>query len=284
MRIGITGVAPSRCADGSSCLTQLSAGCAALLDVFSALKWSYNFLVVRNWLAIAAVGVVLAATPAWTQMRGARVGGARPAMGRAPVGQRGAFIPHSAPPFSSIAVNGRPFVRRGFRSPFFVGHGARFHHLGRRFFISSFGWSSFGWPYGSYGYYPSYPPFWDSYDASNNANAYPEQNYQLQQEISRLSDEVQRLREEQAERSVPPPPQPSPPQPQSSTAPPPPTTLVLSNGRTRKVDNYAIADGTLWVFTDQKATKIPLSELDIRATQKANEEQGVPFQVPPPAR
>jgi hypothetical protein len=34
------------------------------------------------------------------------------------------------------------------------------------------------------------------------------------------------------------------------------------------------------VFTNQRARKIPLSEVDLSATQKVNEEQGVPFRVP----
>jgi len=33
------------------------------------------------------------------------------------------------------------------------------------------------------------------------------------------------------------------------------------------VENYAIAGQTLWVFTEQRARKIPLADLDIPATQ-----------------
>ncbi len=233
----------------------------------------------RDWLAIAAVVVVLAATPAWTQMRGGgQLRGARPAIG-APIGQHGSFRPRFVPQFSPSPFVRRAFIGHGFGPPFFVGHGARFHHHGPRFIF----FSSFGWPYAySPGYYPWYPLFSDTYDVSSNA--YGEQSYQLQQQVDQLSYEVQRLREEQAERSAPPPSPPQQPQPQSSATTPQPTTLVFRDGRTQKVNNYAIAGGTLWVFTEQRARKIPLSDLDIPATRETNEEQGVPFQVPPPAR
>jgi hypothetical protein len=246
-------------------------------------------LFMRNWLAIAAVGAALTATPARTQTRGGHpaLGGVRPAIvGHAPRGARAPFIAHGAPGFSGIRMS-RPLVgggvrfSRGFRD---FDRDDRFHHHHRRFFIGTL-----GWPYGYYGYYagyyPWYPFFWDTYadSYSGSTSVYNEQNYQLQQEVNQLTNEVQKLREEEAERSAPPsPPQPSP-QPQSNAAPPPPATLVFRDGRTQKADNYAIAGSTVWVFTERRARKIPLSELDIPATRKVNEERGVPFPLPPSA-
>jgi hypothetical protein len=233
----------------------------------------------RSWLAITAVGAAFVATSISAQMRGA--GAARPAMGRAPVVQRGGFMPNTAPRFSSMPVNRGRFVGGSFHTSF-NGHGGSFrhhplpvvfpHHFhGRhRFHFTSFG------PYGNYGYYPSYDSYYpNTYNSSDDS--YAEQNYQLQQELSRLSNEVQQLREEQAERSVPPaPPQSAPQAPNNAI----PTALVLRNGKTLDVDNYAIAGGTIWVFTKQGRRKIPLSEVNISGTQKANEERGAPFQMP----
>jgi len=242
----------------------------------------------RGWLAIAAVGVAFVATSAWAQMRGGRAafGGSRPAIvGHAPIGRHGTFIPHRAPGFSPVPMYRRPFIGRGFHAPFVLDHRVGFRHHERGLVIS------FGWPYAYYGfypgyypYYPSYPLFWESYD--NSISAYTQQNLQLQQQVDDLSNELEQLREDEAaERNVPPPspPQQLPPQAQTNAPPPSPTTLVFRDGRTEKVNNYAVAGSTLWVFNERRARKVPLAELDIAATEKANEERGVPFQVPRPA-
>ena len=95
-----------------------------------------------------------------------------------------------------------------------------------------------------------------------------------------MSAEVERLREELSElRSRPSIP---PPQPQAQNeAAPTPTTLVLRNGKSEQVQNYAITGQTIWVFDGKRMTKIPLSDLDVPATKTANMERGVSFQVPP---
>ncbi|HUO61657.1 MAG TPA: hypothetical protein VMU24_13380 [Candidatus Acidoferrales bacterium] len=199
-------------------------------------------------------------------------------MGRAPVGQRGGSMPQ--PHFSSMPTNHGTFVGGTFHTSF-NGHGGSFHphHVGFHHHGNARYRFYYRWPYGYYGYSPGYYSYYpDTYNTSDES--YGEQNSQLQQELSQLSDEVRRLREESAERSVEPAPPQYSPQPQSNAPPPTPTTLVLRNGRTQKVDNYAIAGGTIWVFTNQRARKIPLSEVDLSATQKVNEEQGVPFRVP----
>ena len=56
--------------------------------------------------------------------------------------------------------------------------------------------------------------------------------------------------------------------------------LVFRDKHTQEVQNYAIVGGTLWIFSEQRATKLPLSWLDIEATTKANEDRGVDFQLP----
>jgi hypothetical protein len=70
-------------------------------------------------------------------------------------------------------------------------------------------------------------------------------------------------------------------QPAASNAPQQPaTTLVFKDGHRADIYNYAIAKGTLTVLDNGLRNRIPLSQLDIPATQKANEDRGVTFKVP----
>lgn len=58
-----------------------------------------------------------------------------------------------------------------------------------------------------------------------------------------------------------------------------PTTLVFRDGHKQEVTNYAIMGQTLYVF-DSRTKKIALADLDVPATVKANDDQGVEFEVP----
>jgi len=60
----------------------------------------------------------------------------------------------------------------------------------------------------------------------------------------------------------------------------PATVLVFRDQRKQEVQNYAIVGQTLWNFAPQHTQKIPLSDLDLPATTKANDERGVDFRVP----
>jgi hypothetical protein len=62
-----------------------------------------------------------------------------------------------------------------------------------------------------------------------------------------------------------------------------PTVLVFRNGHQQEVTNYAIMGDSLYVF-DQARKKIALADLDIPATVKANDDRGVEFNLPSPAR
>jgi hypothetical protein len=66
----------------------------------------------------------------------------------------------------------------------------------------------------------------------------------------------------------------------SEGAPLPPTTLVFLDGKTEQVQNYAIAGQTLWVVNERRTRKVLISELNVPATRKANEERGVEFSLP----
>ena len=154
--------------------------------------------------------------------------------------------------------------------------------FGNRIFFSSvspgfFGYYGYPGYYGDYGYstadnYPMY---------GSDASAYSAQNdiAQQQQDIDRLEDEVGRLREQRESereewRNAP------APQAESTSELSTPTLLVFLDKHTQEVQNYAIIGGTLWIFSEQKATKIPLSWLDLEAPTKANDDRGVDFQIP----
>ncbi len=60
----------------------------------------------------------------------------------------------------------------------------------------------------------------------------------------------------------------------------PATVLVFRDEHKQEIHNYAIVGQTLWNFNPQHTQKIPLSDLDLPATTKANDERGVSFHVP----
>jgi hypothetical protein len=168
----------------------------------------------------------------------------------------------------------RGFHRQGF--------GAR--RSGNRVFFSTYSpgfYGYYGYPayysggfYSSADNYPSYDYYGPSYYSGQKNVA-----QQQQQNIDRLEDEVARSREQrespQAETRETP-----TFQPESRSVVSIPTQLIFRDKHTQEVQNYAIVGGTLWIFSEHRATKLPLSWLDIEATAKANEDRGVNFQVP----
>ncbi len=164
---------------------------------------------------------------------------------------------------------GRPGFGRPGRSPFF--------HRDHRFFRA--------WPYaGYYGYpYWDYGDDWDYGDNSYPADYYqnyPPRDYsssygdnRVQADIDRLENEVDRLRQEREARE-------SSVSQSRSKSDSDKTELVFRDKHVEEVQNYAIVGQTLWILSGQRARKIPLTELDIPATKKANDDRGVDFQLP----
>lgn len=77
----------------------------------------------------------------------------------------------------------------------------------------------------------------------------------------------------------------APPNSQQQPPAPPqvPVTLVLRNGQQLQVQNYAVMDRTFWDFSNQPVRKIPLSSIDINASEKATQANGGEFpQMPTP--
>lgn len=60
----------------------------------------------------------------------------------------------------------------------------------------------------------------------------------------------------------------------------PSTMLIFRDQHTLEVQNYAIVGQMLWSFGPGTTQKIPLSDLDIPATTKANENRGLDFRLP----
>jgi hypothetical protein len=70
------------------------------------------------------------------------------------------------------------------------------------------------------------------------------------------------------------------PDPAASAAAQPTTLLIYKDGHNVEVQNYAIVGDTLFDFTGGLSHKILLADLDLPATQRANDARGVEFQVP----
>jgi hypothetical protein len=250
----------------------------------------------RPWLAIAALSMAVQAAPLLAQMHGGSRGGGSMGHSRfsASSGSRGGFSSSGFHSGASVGVgvrSGATFgtgLRQssfrsgasfgGFRRP---GFGPR--RFGNRFFFSTFSpgfFGYYGYPayyggdfYSTADYYPSYDYYGSSYYSAQNDVA------QQQQDIDRLEDEVARLREERE--SAPREGGDAPiPQAESRSVVSTPTLLVFRDKHTQEVQNYAIVGGTVWIFSEKRATKLPLSWLDIEATTKANDEHGVDFQLP----
>ena len=237
----------------------------------------YNIDMLRG-LSVAALGVVLLALPALGQRRGGGEGFAGHAGfsgGHAMVGGRGPVMAGHSSSFSGGfhgSYSGSSSRRMGS-----VRTGRSRFYYRRHFFRTSPYAGYYGYPYWDYGddgdygdnsnaadYYQSYPP--PDYSSSYGDS-------RVQADIDRLENEVDRLRQEREAR-------------ESSTAQARSksdsemTALVFRDKHTEQVKNYAIVGQTLWVLSGQRARKIPLTELDIPATKKANDDRGVDFQLP----
>jgi hypothetical protein len=252
----------------------------------------------RHQWAILALSAAALVVPAFAQMHGggSHGGGSMGHGGFSSSGSRGGFSSsgsgfhgggslgvgsRSGASFNA-GINQRSFRSGssfgGFRRP---GFGPR--RFGHRVFFSTFSpgfFGYYGYPayyggdfYSSPDYYPSYDYYGSAYNAAQNDIA------QQQQDIDRLEDEVARLREqrESGQQELR---DPQTPQEESRSELSTPTLLVFRDKHTQEVQSYAVVGGTLWIFSEQRATKLPLSWLDLEATTKANDERGIDFQVP----
>ncbi len=179
---------------------------------------------------------------------------------------------------SSQRASNRPFLHGGFR-------GSRYGNYGFRN-------NCYGYPCrGGYGYgYPwAYSGFYDPYWWWDSGSSYDDDynnNLGIANDMNEQSlEEQQMLRQEEADRDqdvyarssrMADPPASA----QQGSPILPPTVLVYRDQHRQEVQNYAIVGQTLWNFTAHHTEKIPLADLDLAATAKANDEQGITFRVP----
>jgi hypothetical protein len=202
---------------------------------------------------------------------GGMAGGARSAAIAAPRGlvaggagtHRGiGFVPNSF---------GHPFFPPGFHPGFAV-------NCARNPFFCRPGFGSrFGYWYGAYA--PIYG--WDYSDYTGNDTAVAQLQAELADQQNLNAQLAEELRRQQADRiaaesSALPRPA-ARPVPERPT---PATVLVFRDGRRQEVQNYAIVGNTLLDLETNHTRKIQLSELDIPASIRANDERGVEFSVP----
>jgi hypothetical protein len=167
---------------------------------------------------------------------------------------------------SRQAVSARNFNRfRGSRSRTF---GFRNNCFGRGCRGRVFPW----W------YAGAFDPYW-WWDSGSTYDADREREIGLANEMNAQSLDEQRMRQQDDQdvyaRSAPP-----PPHEEVRTEATSATVLVFRDQRKQEVQNYAIVGQTLWNFAPQRTQKIPLSDLDLPATTKANDERGVDFRLP----
>jgi hypothetical protein len=230
----------------------------------------------RGWILKALICITLLTAPAWAQ-RGGGSGGHGGGGGHA-----SGF--HGSPGFGGgRGWNGAGFGWRGNGWRGFPYAYGRWAYRGYPWWgwNSGYGygypgWYGYGWydtfdgddssdyssgAYDGYGYPPPYNTGY-GYPPPGGSSA----SYASQGEVQRIQNEVAQLRAQYAQRYSEP----------AHAA----TVLVYRDGHTETVENYAVADSTLWILNQSRARKVPLSELDLPATRRDNEQRGVDFELP----
>jgi hypothetical protein len=234
----------------------------------------------------------IAAFLAFTLPLSAQVRGGGHGMGAPRGGFAGASFSHRGPALGFHGGHG--FPHHSFPGPFVPGQffPGRFHHHHGFWFSGSFGspwWgSSAFWGYS--GLYPGYgypvlsyseraadyyPPLDISYPLNASYFASAEDQRRIENRLHRLEERMNRFLDEQYAKSA----ATQAAKTEAKAEPSPATVLVFRDQHSEEVKNYAVVGGTLWVFDEQKARKVPLTDLDIPTTMKQNEERGVTFRT-----
>jgi hypothetical protein len=253
----------------------------------------------RRPLLIAVVLIMAASLPLSAQRGSAHgtVGG-----GRASFGGHAGMAADSG--FASHMGAGHPYAGRGSSSGFAARASARrssfngssfnrsrngrgFNHFrDRRFRTSRFRHNCYGYRCG-WGY--AYPYLWggvDPYWWDSDSSYDQDQQYQIDManQMNAESLAEQRMREqddrEQNDQDVYAHPSARESKRNAETEVTPATLLVFRDHHQQEVQNYAIIGQTLLIFAPQRTQKISLSDLDLQATVKANDERGVEFRLP----
>jgi hypothetical protein len=255
----------------------------------------------RRLVPIAAFALFLA-VPVWAQHGGGHgSGGHAGGGGHAGFSGGGHFSGgmRSAPASRGFS-QGHSLSQRGFAHQSFRNNGLRSapgtrlqSNLRNNRFRSRNGFRTFGLRnncvglpcrgYG-YGYGGYYDPYWWS-DSSSYDDSYDRDRAVANDMNAQSLDEQRMLRQEEADGD-----QDSyagsgqrgrPAASDSGVSPiAPPTVLVFRDQHKQEIRNYAIVGQTLWNFSPQRTEKIPIADLDLTATTKANDDRGLSFRVP----
>jgi hypothetical protein len=252
----------------------------------------------RRLISIAAVALVLT-VPLWAQRGGGGHGGGGGMRGGGFAGHAGGG--RSFGGMRSTGMRSAPGFSHGFNHTSNNGnwHGSSWNHGSHNThfhtFHNCFGafcghsqfnspWWGGGWGWG-WGWSPWLGSSWDDQDRRFDEDYY--RQYALADQWNQQSLAEQRMRQQEeaegdqdayAPRSSN---RRSAPESASQTAEPVAATiLVFRDRRQQEVQNYAIVGQTLWAFSAGRTQKIPLANLDVPATEKANDERGVTFRVP----
>ena len=207
---------------------------------------------------------------------------------RPPVARTGpAFVGRPVAPFVNSPVTpftggivtpfvGRPVTPPVITTPSPFAFGSRRAFRPRpEFFAPAFGYG--------YGYYSPYiwpapivgEPVYSqpAYVVPPQTSAVSQTEADLSYQVGRLSQEIKDLRQQQAAQAQRPA-QPAAPEPST------PVVLIFRDGHRLEIQNYAVIAQTLWVLDERNRTKVPLSELDLSATERENRARGVRFSAP----
>ena len=243
----------------------------------------------RRSIFTAALLIVVTALPVCAQRRGFSSSRAGVAVGARSSGRvivRGGVTFGRNPGFG-VFVNPRPYHARRYYNPY-----------------------AYAYPY-SYGYPYLYPytvyPYYglglqsdfvysDAAVPTYDAPAYmADHDTGVQNDLYRLQAELDQVRQQQAAQAErqqyamntpTDTPRPIPATRPRQETPAPPTVLIFRDGHQAEVHNYAVVGQVLWIFSEERAHKVALADLDLDATRKANEERGVEFavQAKPPSQ
>jgi hypothetical protein len=202
-------------------------------------------------------------------------------------GARSGFAPRT---FNRFSTSRGPFLHNG------IGFRNRNGVTLRNGFRSCYAGRCGGWGYG----YPwwGYDPWWWGSNWGSGYDNYDQDYYQnldIANQMNEQSLEEQRMRQQQEadgdqDAYVRPPlrPRSSPALDQDKGRQAdtvlPATILVFRDQHKEEVHNYAIVGATLWNFAPQRTERIAVTDLDVAATTKANEEHGITFRIPAPGQ
>jgi hypothetical protein len=255
-------------------------------------------------LAAISVFLLVLAIPVWAQHGGGHGGGggghASSGGGHASFGGSHSSIGHASGPHSSGSVHSYSGAGRSFStprsnfSPSPYAHN-QFRSGGTHLQIRTYGFGNnrygygrwgYGYPWWGWGYYDPYAWSWWDDDAQFDQD-YNDNLAQADQMDQQSLDEQRMWRQEQADgdQDAYAPYRRTPRSGEVSgtigtSAPTPSTVLVFRDQRKEEIQNYAVVGTTLWNFAPQHTEKIPLSDLDLVATKKANDDRGITFDIP----